>query len=119
MWVAPRPPWVALMGGVDHDGWCWWAPADEGSEDTRGDVLDTRFALPPDTLLDGASRLVRVVGTRGFGITYEAEDINLCTAVAIKEYYPDEFGDRDAGMSVRAKSERHRKTFESRRANFL
>jgi len=51
--------------------------------------LDTRFALPADTLLDGAYRIVRVVGTGGFGITYEAEDINLCTAVAIKEYYPD------------------------------
>jgi TPR repeat protein len=81
--------------------------------------LDTRFALPADTLLDGAYRIVRVVGTGGFGITYEAEDINLCTSVAIKEYYPDEFGDRDAGMSVRAKSERHRKTFEWGRSNFL
>jgi TPR repeat protein len=81
--------------------------------------LDTRFALPADTVLDGAYRIVRVVGTGGFGITYEAEDINLCTAVAIKEYYPDEFGDRDAGMSVRAKSERHRKTFEWGRSNFL
>jgi TPR repeat protein len=81
--------------------------------------LDTRFALPADTRLDGAYRIVRVVGTGGFGITYEAEDINLCTSVAIKEYYPDEFGDRDAGMSVRAKSERHRKTFEWGRSNFL
>ncbi len=81
--------------------------------------MDTRFALPANTLLDGAYRIVRVVGTGGFGITYEAEDINLCTAVAIKEYYPDEFGDRDAGMSVRAKSERHRKTFEWGRSNFL
>ncbi|HSR82313.1 MAG TPA: protein kinase, partial [Hyphomicrobiaceae bacterium] len=81
--------------------------------------MDTRFALPADTRLDGAYRIVRVVGTGGFGITYEAEDINLCTSVAIKEYYPDEFGDRDAGMSVRAKSERHRKTFEWGRSNFL
>jgi TPR repeat protein/serine/threonine protein kinase len=81
--------------------------------------LDTRSALPAKTLLDGAYRIVRVVGTGGFGITYEAEDVNLRTVVAIKEYYPDEFGDRDAGMSVRAKSERHRKTFEWGRSNFL
>ncbi|HKD57075.1 MAG TPA: protein kinase [Hyphomicrobiaceae bacterium] len=81
--------------------------------------MDTRSALPANTLLDGAYRIVRVVGTGGFGITYEAQDVNLCTAVAIKEYYPDEFGDRDAGMSVRAKSERHRKTFEWGRSNFL
>src|SRR5262245_64825502 len=86
---------------------------------TARDVLDTRFALPANTLLDGAYRIVRVVGTGGFGITYEAQDVNLCTAVAIKEYYPDEFGDRDAGMRVRAKSERHRKTFEWGRYNLL
>jgi len=27
-----------------------------------------------------------MVGSGGFGITYEAENINLSTAVAIKEY---------------------------------
>jgi TPR repeat protein len=81
--------------------------------------LDSRFALPANTVLDGAYRIVRVVGTGGFGITYEAEDIALRTAVALKEYYPDEFGDRDARMSVRPKSERHRQTFEWGRANFI
>ena len=81
--------------------------------------MDTRFALPADTVLDTAYRIVRVVGTGGFGITYEARDINLGITVAIKEYYPDEFGDRDARMSVRPKSERHRKTFEWGRSSFL
>ena len=81
--------------------------------------MDTRFALPADTILDTAYRIVRVVGTGGFGITYEARDINLGITVAIKEYYPDEFGDRDARMSVRPKSERHRKTFEWGRSSFL
>jgi hypothetical protein len=56
--------------------------------------------------------LARVVGTGGFGITYEAEDINLGTMVAIKEYYPFDFGDRDRTMSVRPKSDRHKKTFD-------
>ncbi|HJU30911.1 MAG TPA: serine/threonine-protein kinase, partial [Hyphomicrobiaceae bacterium] len=81
--------------------------------------MDSRFALPAETVLDGAYRIVRVVGTGGFGITYEAEDIALRTAVALKEYYPDEFGDRDRGMSVRPKSERHRQTFEWGRSNFI
>ena len=67
-----------------------------------------RLVLPKDTVLDGAYRIVRVLGSGGFGITYEAEDINLATAVAIKEYYPFDFGDRDATMSVRPKSERHK-----------
>src|SRR5688500_32262 len=62
---------------------------------------------------------MRVVGSGGFGITYEAEDINLGTMVAIKEYYPFDFGDRDATMSVRPKSERHKQTFDWGRSNFL
>jgi serine/threonine protein kinase len=47
------------------------------------------------------------------------EDFNLATTVALKEYYPIEFGDRDSTMSVRPKSERHKKTFEWGRSSFL
>jgi len=52
---------------------------------TGGIILDSRLGLPVNTLLDGSYRIARVVGSGGFGITYEAEDINLGTAVAIKE----------------------------------
>ena len=81
--------------------------------------MDSRLALPVDTVLDAAYRIVGVVGSGGFGITYEAEDMSLRISVALKEYYPDEFGDRDARMSVRPKSERHKKAFEWGRENFL
>jgi serine/threonine protein kinase len=81
--------------------------------------LDSRLGLPLNTVLDGSYRITRVVGSGGFGITYEAEDINLATLVAIKEYYPFDFGDRDATMSVRPKSDRHRQTFDWGRSNFL
>jgi serine/threonine protein kinase len=81
--------------------------------------LDSRLGLPVNTLLDGSYRIERVVGTGGFGITYEAEDINLATKVAIKEYYPFDFGDRDSTMSVVPKSDRHRQTFDWGRSNFL
>ena len=61
-----------------------------------------------------------MVGSGGFGITYEAEDINLGTMVAIKEYYPFDFGDRDATMSVRARSPtRHEQTVRLGPLNFL
>src|SRR4051794_15433328 len=60
-----------------------------------------------------------MLGTGGFGITYEAEDVNLATAVALKEYYPFDFGDRDATMSVHPKSERHKTTFDWGRTSFL
>ena len=81
--------------------------------------MDSRFALPVDTVLDGGYRIERVVGSGGFGITYAAEDIKLGTTVALKEYYPFDFGDRDRTMIVRPKSDRHKKTFEWGRSNFL
>jgi uncharacterized protein len=81
--------------------------------------LDSRLALPANTSLGSSYRIVRLVGSGGFGITYEAEDVSLHTTVAIKEYYPIEFGDRDATMSVRPKSDRHKHTFEWGRSNFL
>ena len=65
----------------------------------------TGVELPKGTLLDGSYRIERVIGSGGFGITYEAEDVKLGTKVAIKEYYPEEFGHRDASLSVRPKSE--------------
>ena len=81
--------------------------------------MDSRIGLPANTLLDGGYRIERMVGYGGFGITYEAADINLGTQVAIKEYYPVDFGDRDHTMSVRPRSERDKKTFEWGRSNFL
>ena len=81
--------------------------------------MDSRLALPQNTILDGSYRIERVVGVGGFGITYEAEDLNLGTMVAIKEYYPFDFGDRDAAMSVQPKSDLCKRTFEWGRSNFL
>jgi TPR repeat protein/serine/threonine protein kinase len=81
--------------------------------------VDSRTSLAPDTILDGSYRIVRTIGAGGFGITYAAEDVHLATQVAIKEYYPVEFGDRDKTMSVRPKSERHKPTFDWGRMSFL
>jgi serine/threonine protein kinase len=81
--------------------------------------LDGRVVLPHNTVLDDSYRIERLIGSGGFGITYEAEDVKLRTKVALKEYYPADFSDRDATMRVRPKSERHRETFEWGRSSFL
>src|SRR5215470_16903017 len=81
--------------------------------------MESRPTLPPNTVLDGSYRVKRVVGSGGFGITYEAEDIRLGTEVAIKEYYPLEFGARTGSMSIEPKSDRHAGTFTWGRNNFL
>jgi serine/threonine protein kinase len=81
--------------------------------------VDSRSSLPRGTLLDGCYRMDRVIGSGGFGITYLAEDTKLRTRVAIKEYYPAEFGVRDVGLSVRPTSERHKQTFDWGRTRFL
>jgi serine/threonine protein kinase len=66
--------------------------------------MDTRRAVPVGTVLDGSYRIVRVIGSGGFGITYQAEDVNIDTPVAIKEYYPFDCCDRDATMSIKPKT---------------
>jgi len=81
--------------------------------------LDSRLGLPADTVLGESYRILRRIGSGGFGITYAAGDIHLGRTVAIKEYYPEEFGDRDSTMSVRPKSERHKPTFEWGRSSFI
>ena len=81
--------------------------------------MDHRESLPSGTLLGGSYRIARVVGSGGFGITYEAEDLHLGTMVAIKEYYPFDFGERVDTLNVRPRSDRHAKTFEWGRSNFL
>jgi serine/threonine protein kinase len=81
--------------------------------------VEGRTGLPKGTLLDGSYRIERVIGSGGFGITYEAEDMKLGTKVAIKEYYPGEFGRRDDSLSVQPTSEMQKATFEWGRTSFL
>lgn len=55
----------------------------------------TDKALKPQTKL-GDYAIKRVLGRGAFGITYLAERVGKHVAVAIKEYFPDEFAERDS-----------------------
>lgn len=50
-------------------------------------------------LQSGKYRIIRVLGQGGFGITYLAEHTMLDKLVAIKEFFPKEYCDRDATTS--------------------
>ena len=58
-------------------------------------------------------QIQRVLGVGGFGITYQAHDINLDCPVAIKEYFPHGLAVREAnGMQVGAKSKKDEHIYE-------
>ena len=50
-------------------------------------------------LQSGKYRIIRVLGQGGFGITYLAEHTMLDKLVAIKEFFPREYCDRDENTS--------------------
>jgi len=81
--------------------------------------VDGRSSLPKNAFIGDSYRIERVIASGGFGITYEAEDVHLGTRVAIKEYYPEEFGNRDQGLRVGPKSQRHKETFDWGLRSFL
>ena len=63
-------------------------------------MSDDVFFLPAGTLLNkGSYRIERVLGQGGFGITYLATDLNLDRQVAIKEFFPKDFCNRDETTS--------------------
>lgn len=54
---------------------------------------------PGATLRHGTYRIERMLGQGGFGITYLATDLNLERLVAIKEFFPKDYCDREATTS--------------------
>lgn len=58
--------------------------------------MDINQGLKPGaSLRHGAYRIEKLLGQGGFGITYLALDLNLDRYVAIKEFFPKDYCDRD------------------------
>lgn len=62
--------------------------------------METIHGLKPGTTLrHGTYRIERILGQGGFGITYLATDLTLDRLVAIKEFFPKDFCDREGDTS--------------------
>jgi serine/threonine protein kinase len=83
------------------------------------DMMKQRSALPEGTLLDGKHRIVRHIAAGSFGMTYEARDAGLDLRVAVKEYYPADFGVRDDNLTVRPRSQGDGRLFQRLKDSFL
>ncbi len=81
--------------------------------------MSTRAVLPPGTVLDGKYRIDRLIGAGGFGMTYEAHDLGLNLRVAVKEYYPANFGMREGTLTVRPRTSNDADLFLRLKESFL
>ncbi|MFM9940172.1 MAG: serine/threonine protein kinase [Hyphomicrobiaceae bacterium] len=81
--------------------------------------MSTRDVLPPGTVLDGKYRIDRLIGQGGFGMTYEAHDLGLNLRVAVKEYYPANFGTREGTLTVRPRTSNDAELFNRLKDSFL
>jgi serine/threonine protein kinase len=78
----------------------------------------TLLALPPGTRF-GELEILGTLGVGGFGIVYLARDHSLEREVAIKEYMPSQFAQRDGRSQVSVRSLSMRDTFELGRRSFV
>lgn len=78
-----------------------WGEKDIISHIDNGNT-DKNDILPADTLLNDRYQILGIVGIGGFGITYLAKDINLLRNVAVKEYFPKQWVQREQNyVSIR------------------
>ncbi|MBS6954611.1 MAG: DUF5050 domain-containing protein [Enterocloster asparagiformis] len=64
-----------------------------------GSYVQPPNALKKDTILCGRYLIGRVMGHGGFGVTYVGYDLKLELKVAVKEYFPSGFGNRNSTRS--------------------
>ncbi|MFG6458469.1 serine/threonine protein kinase [Roseateles sp. BYS96W] len=82
------------------------------------DVEHAMMALPKGTRF-GELEILGTLGVGGFGIVYLAVDHALEREIAIKEYMPSQFAQRDGQSQVSVRSESVRETFDVGRRSFV
>lgn len=76
--------------------------------------------LPPGIELEGRYILGSILGRGGFGITYIAWDKVLNVAMAIKEFYPRDYSERNENtLEISTYSKEHEEKFEYYKEKFL
>jgi serine/threonine protein kinase len=66
-------------------------------------MQEQNHSLKNGTILN-QYKIIKVLGSGGFGITYLAQDIQLGMEVVIKEYFPNEFAIRNTDSTIIAKT---------------
>ena len=89
-----------------------------------GKVLDKQingYQLIPGTILNNRYLVGEELGRGGFGVTYIGRDLNLDIRVAIKEFFPSGFADRNNKISndIVLSDIEKADFYESQKGNFL
>ena len=78
------------------------------------------MSLPEGIVLKGTYRIVRFIGSGGFGCTYEATHVLLGKRVAIKEFFAQDFCNRDGATAhVTVGTESRRPLVEKMKGKFI
>ncbi len=93
---------VALEQDMDYSQFKSWIRIEKEPPETlieqityTGNADKLAVTLPSDTILKDRYRVIGCVGIGGFGITYLCEDLLLQRNVAVKEYFPADWAERE------------------------
>lgn len=93
---------ISIEGNMEAETFRTWIHTESGipvpliTELTYSvDQEKLALTLPADTIMADRYRIIGCVGIGGFGITYLCEDLLLQRNVAVKEYFPAEWAERE------------------------
>lgn len=102
------------MNQIGNDGYCPHCRA-------QNQPQMIAHHLRPGTILNGKYLVGKALGEGGFGITYIGRDLTLDIKVAIKEYYPSGYVNRNNTVNniITPSAEKQRAVFQKGKERFL